>query len=589
MHNRAMSRLAVCLTCWVAPLVAAQPTDTMAARIERYARDAEDVRSYYNIPWSESRAARSETLHRATLAELDAIDFDRLSQDERVDYLLLRNKLRGSLAYAALDRTRWDEMSALLPFRETIVALEEARWRVEPVSGREAAERVAALLPQLKELRRRLDAGRNTPPASAPAAASGATDGPLTVTPVVAARAAAAVSGLRDTLRHWHNYYAEFTPDFAWWMRQPFADADRALGEYADFLRTELAGLKGNPEDPLLGDPIGRDTLLADLQNEVIAYSPEELVAIGEREFAWCEQEMRSAAREMGFGDDWRAALAKVKSATAEPGAHTDLCAALVRESIAFLREKDLVTIPDLAAELWRLEMIPPDRQRIWPFQFYGGLHIGVAYASEHMSHADKMQAMRGNNRHFTRIVVPHELIPGHHLQGFMAQRLRPYRQNFTTPFFLEGWCLYWEMKLWDLGWARGPEDRIGMLFWRMHRCARIVVSLKFHLGQMSPDEMIKFLEERVGHEPANARSEVRRYVGPDYSPLYQAGYMLGGMQLRAMHSEVVGGGRMSEREFNDRLLTLGPIPVELIRASILQTPLRRDHHAQWRFADPAE
>ena len=49
------------------------------------------------------------------------------------------------------------------------------------------------------------------------------------------------------------------------------------------------------------------------------------------------------------------------------------------------------------------------------------------------------------------------------------------------------------------------------MLFWRMHRCARIIFSLSFHLGKMTPQECIDFLVDKVGHERDNATAEVRR------------------------------------------------------------------------------
>src|SRR5262249_19563523 len=68
------------------------------------------------------------------------------------------------------------------------------------------------------------------------------------------------------------------------------------------------------------GQPIGRDALLLDLAGELIPYSPEDLVAIAEREYVWCEAEMKKASRDMGFGDDWRKALEKVKTLHVEPG-----------------------------------------------------------------------------------------------------------------------------------------------------------------------------------------------------------------------------------------------------------------------------
>jgi len=196
-----------------------------------------------------------------------------------------------------------------------------------------------------------------------------------------------------------------------------------------------------------------------------------------------------------------------------------------------------------------------------------------------------RLMTMRGNNVHFSRIVVPHELIPGHHLQGYVAARSNTHRGEFSTAFLGEGWALYWELRLWDLGYPQGPEDRIGMLFWRMHRAARIIVSLKFHLGQMQPQEMIDFLVERVGHEQAGATSEVRRYIGGDYGPLYQCAYMIGGLQLRALHEELVGGGRLTERQFHDAVLEQNGIPVELIRAALTGAQLTRGWKPGWRFA----
>ena len=151
------------------------------------------------------------------------------------------------------------------------------------------------------------------------------------------------------------------------------------------------------------------------------------------------------------------------------------------------------------------MQMMSAERQKVNPY-FTGGEVISVSYPTEEMAHEDKLMSMRGNNVHFARATVHHELIPGHHLQLFMADRYRTHRQLFRTPFLVEGWALYWEMLLWDLDFQRSAEDRLGMLFWRSHRCARILFSLGFHLGEMSAEEAIAFLVKEVGHEPRNAR-----------------------------------------------------------------------------------
>jgi uncharacterized protein (DUF885 family) len=221
------------------------------------------------------------------------------------------------------------------------------------------------------------------------------------------------------------------------------------------------------------------------------------------------------------------------------------------------------------------------------PF-FTGGEVISVSFPVNSMTYEQKLMSMRGNNIPFARATVFHELIPGHHLQLFMASRFRPSRSSIVnTPFITEGWPLYWELLLYDLRFQKTPEDRVGALFWRMHRCARIVFSLSFHLGKMTPEQCIDLLVDRVGHERENATGEVRRSFGGGYGPLYQAAYLLGGLQLRALRQEAVGPGRMTDRQFHDAVLRQNRAPVELLRAALLKKPLTRDYRTSWKFYGP--
>jgi uncharacterized protein (DUF885 family) len=225
-----------------------------------------------------------------------------------------------------------------------------------------------------------------------------------------------------------------------------------------------------------------------------------------------------------------------------------------------------------------------PELQLVNPF-FTGGEVISVSFPTSSMTFEQKMMSMRGNNIPMSRATVFHELIPGHHLQGFMAARHRPYRAVVAgTPFITEGWSLYWELLLWDMKFHKTPADRVGALFWHMHRCARIIFSLSFHLGKMSPEECVNLLVDRVGHERENAAGEVRRSFAGIYSPLYQAAYLLGGMQLYALHKELVDSGKMTNRQFHDAVLKENRIPVEMIRASLIRQRLTRDYSASWKF-----
>ncbi|MDF1836793.1 MAG: DUF885 family protein, partial [Planctomycetota bacterium] len=118
------------------------------------------------------------------------------------------------------------------------------------------------------------------------------------------------------------------------------------------------------------------------------------------------------------------------------------------------------------------------------------------------------------------------------------------------------------------------------------HRCARILFSLNYHLGKWSAEECVDFLVNRVGHDRRNATAEVRRSIQGGYGPLYQAAYMVGGLQLRALHAELVTHGTWTEREFHDTVLKQGSIPIEYIRAAMGSQRLEREFPVTWRFAD---
>jgi uncharacterized protein (DUF885 family) len=102
----------------------------------------------------------------------------------------------------------------------------------------------------------------------------------------------------------------------------------------------------------------------------------------------------------------------------------------------------------------------------------------------------------------------------------------------------------------------------------------------------MTAEECVQLLVDMVGHERATAEGEVRRSVMGDYGPLYQAGYMLGGLQIYALRKEVVERGNWSEKEFHDTFLKANQLNIELFRALILGKKLEKDYRSQWKFYD---
>lgn len=548
-------------------LPAQQPAPERASelrdRIETFSADLRDLDRRYDTPMSEERHDRLRRRFTDELRALEAIDFDALGRAGRIDWILFENHLRRELHDLQEEQRRDRELSSLLPFAGAIVELCEARRQLHDVEARSTADTVDGIARAVADVEEQLRAGTFDD-----------------LAPALRERAARRLSDLRRSFGSWFRYRDGYDPQFSWWVRAPHEAADAAIDRLGNALRRPARGEAG-VDRTLIGDPIGEDALQQALRFEWIPYTPAELVEIAEREFAWCDEQMADAARELGC-DDWRDALELTKQSHRDPGEQPKLIRELAHEAIDFLEARDLITIPELAKECWRMSMMSREAQRVNPF-FLGGNTIQVSFPTDAMAHIEKLQALRSNNEHFCRATVHHELIPGHWLQQYSQARYRTWRDRFRTPFWMEGWALYWEMRLYDLGLAKGPKDRVGMLYWRKHRCARIVFSLNFHLGRWTGPECVEYLIDRVGHERAAAEGEVRRSVGGAYGPLYQAAYMLGGLQIRALHGELVGPDGLSEKAFHDAILRENSIPIAVLRAA-LSEPMPPKRLPEWHF-----
>lgn len=516
----------------------------------------------YNTP--ERRKRLLELLDEYT-QRLNTISFDSLSINGRVDYLLFKNDLESKKYKLTEEQKEYEQVSKYFPFSDKVYALEKPRRRGLAADGEAIARELNSIEKEIKK-----------------AIAGWKKEDSLDNR--YALLASNTAKALQAALKNVYDFYNGYDPLFTWWVPATYKTVDSALSKYADLLKSRSKETSTQKDDGggIKGNPIGRAELIRQLQAEFIPYTPEELVTIANKEFAFCDAELLKASKEMGFGDNWKGAQEKVKNRYVAPGKQPEAMYDLYKQSVNFLKEKDLITIPELSEETWRMMMMTPERQLVNPF-FTGGEVLSISYPTNTMSYEDKMMSMRGNNPHFSRATVHHELIAGHHLQGYMSKRYKAYR-NFDTPFWVEGNALYWELLLWDLQFPRSPEDRIGMLFWRMHRCARIIFSLNYHLGKWTPQQCIDFLVDRVGHERANAEGEVRRSFVGSYSPLYQLAYMIGGLQQMALKRELVDTKKMSIKQFNDALLHENSMPIEMLRAILINQPLTKDFKTKWRF-----
>jgi uncharacterized protein (DUF885 family) len=562
------------------------PANSMRALIERYSADQDSLRRVYTDRLSPTTRQRMSDFQATWRQQLAEVKFEALDQEGKADYLLLKNHLDRVEHRSAVDEAQWKEVEPLLPFAAGIFSLEDARRRVEPANGEQIASQLNAMATAIAGKRKKLEATLAPPKAKTDQGKEKDT-APTVSRPdrIAAWHAAEDADRLRRQLQQWFAFYDGYDPTVTWWAAEPYKKVDQGIKDYTAFLREKVAGIAPDDKSTVIGVPVGRAALMAQLDDEMIPYTPEELIAMARDQMAWCKQEMIRASRDMGYGDDWRKALEKVKDSYVEPGQQPQLIHDLAIEGIEFAEKNNLVTIPELAKETYGMEMMSPERQLVNPF-FTGGDVISVSYPTDTMTFEERMMSMRGNNPGFSHATVFHELIPGHWLQEFMSERYRPYRQQFETGFWIEGNAFYWEMVFWDHGFDHTPEQRVGALFWRMHRCARILFSLSFHLGLMTPEQAVDLLVNEVGHERDNAVAEVRRSVNGSYDPLYQCAYMLGALQFRALHHELVDSKTMTDRQYHDAILRENMMPVAMLRAILTNQKLTPDFKSTWRFLD---
>ncbi len=542
--------------------------------IEQYSADVRTLDLRYRVPLDTVGIEQRKASMAEWLQRLEARDFEALDRVGQTDYLLLRGEIEYQLSKLELEAKRDQAAAQLLPYTTDLIAFLKSREDIQAIQ----ADAVATALDRAASQVEKLAGSVESPAKELPEAE-------IVALRLNGLRASELIQGLVRSLEDANKFYAGYDPQYSWWVATPMQRLTKALEKHRVAIREKVVGVPDSDKDTIVGLPIGSQGLQLELQHEWIAHEPAELVELAEREMAWCDEQMAAASEELGCGDDWRAAMELVKAKHVQPGEQPQLIRDLAWEAIRFLEAHDLLTIPPLAANGWTMTMMSPEQQRVNPY-FLGGDRIIVSFPTDAMTQDEKLMSMRSNNEHFSRATVHHELIPGHHLQYYMLPRYRPYRALFDTPFWMEGWALYWEMQLWDLDFAHGPEDRVGMLFWRKHRCARIIFSLSYHLGTMTPLQCVDYLVERVGHERSAATAEVRRSIMGGYSPLYQAAYMLGGLQLRAMHKELVQSGQMTNRDFHDAVLHEHSIPIEVLRNYLTGQPLTRETRPSWKFAD---
>lgn len=182
---------------------------------------------------------------------------------------------------------------------------------------------------------------------------------------------------------------------------------------------------------------------------------------------------------------------------------------------------------------------------------------------------------------------VYHEGVPGHHLQIAIATALQGTMNSWRTNMLWvsghgEGWALYAERLMEELGYLKDPGDRMGMLNAQRMRAARVVFDIGVHCEMPIPDEWAEqlgvepgtiwtselgyeFLKLNLDESEGHLRFEFLRYLGwPGQAPSYKIGERL---WLELRDQALRRGDDM--RAFHTRALLLGSVGLDTLRRAL--------------------
>jgi uncharacterized protein (DUF885 family) len=241
------------------------------------------------------------------------------------------------------------------------------------------------------------------------------------------------------------------------------------------------------------------------------------------------------------------------------------------------LIERRLVTVPDDE----RLEVLPTPTylRMVIPFAAYIesppfehrplGLYIVTPSVD------GDSNAMREHNLSSISNTSIHEAYPGHHLQLTIGGRNPSLSRLLTNaPEFVEGWGMYSEQLMRDHGFDDAPKYRVMMHTDAIWRACRIILDIRMHRGEVTPEEAVDFLVEHTAFEEPNARAEVKRYT---YTPTYQLSYLLGKVLILGLREDERRrrGVDFRLQDFHDALLNAGSLPISFHRRLLERDAVR--------------
>ncbi len=164
-----------------------------------------------------------------------------------------------------------------------------------------------------------------------------------------------------------------------------------------------------------------------------------------------------------------------------------------------------------------------------------------------------------------------HEAVPGHHLQGSIAQEMEnvpKFRNRIYISAFGEGWGLYSEYLGIEAGIYETPYQNFGRLTYEMWRACRLVVDTGMHAKGWSRKQAIDYLADNTALSLHNVQTEIDRYIS---WPGQALSYKIGELTIKRLrkNAEQVLGEKFDLRDFHDQILKNGSMPLNMLEKVI--------------------
>ncbi len=257
--------------------------------------------------------------------------------------------------------------------------------------------------------------------------------------------------------------------------------------------------------------------------------------------------------------------------------------ASLTDASVEFVREHDLVTLPE------PLTLIIDRSPSYFVGASVGGVYAAGPYApadaktllfaptpSDSASADAKRAFFRDFNHHFNVMIVPHEIIPGHYLQlKYAASHPHKVRAIFGDGVYIEGWGSFCERLMLDQGWGT-PMARLAHLKKQLENIARTIVDIRVHTQEMTREEVLAFVQDEALQEAQFAGNMWRRAITS--SPQLTS-YYLGYAQVMSLFEDVraARGDEFRVKDFMNGMMEMGPVPVRHYRERMLDSDSGRE------------